>query len=327
MRLVHCFTLTHLAKLHIRDSSNTLGIGSTSVYKILHDGLKKPDKCEANSPTEGSVQICRPRRAEHPRAVIANLSHAKATAGSHKDSPTNNAPNNTSTEDIKALISVTTSIDIGEVALLAKKFKAATNPVEKICLLAEQAPLVIALKKNIARIPFLARLSRPLRCRCASGRTNTGTGFCHDRCRPAPLPLRSSFASRPRPYIYRIFRKSRSPAGGGTRVGRTMEGVIHPRLYKPEQFRKELSDRVQRPTENPKKKGSSPLRRFSSCERGGEGGEKPIMGRPCAWAYKCVRFSQTKNLLNNLGLQWRKQNAVTPTSQTRPFRHGDGVGA
>ncbi|GBP07935.1 Solute carrier family 46 member 3 [Eumeta japonica] len=57
-----------------------------------------------------------------------------------------------------------------------------------------------------------------------------------------------------------------------------------------------------------------------------EGGEKPIMGRPCARAHGCVRLSRTKNLLNNLCLQWRKQNAVTPTSQTRPFRHGDAVG-
>ncbi|GBP30485.1 hypothetical protein EVAR_20938_1 [Eumeta japonica] len=64
---------------------------------------------------------------------------------------------------------------------------------------------------------------------------------------------------------------------------------------------------------------------FSSCERGGEGREKPIMGRPCVRAHRCVRLSQTKNLLNNLCLQWRKQNAVTPISQTRPFRHGDAV--
>ncbi|GBP69631.1 5-formyltetrahydrofolate cyclo-ligase [Eumeta japonica] len=51
------------------------------------------------------------------------------------------------------------------------------------------------------------------------------------------------------------------------------------------------------------------------------------MGRPCARAHRCVRLSQTKNLLNNLDLQWRKQNAVTPTSQTRPFRHSEAVGA
>ncbi|GBP87446.1 hypothetical protein EVAR_61486_1 [Eumeta japonica] len=55
--------------------------------------------------------------------------------------------------------------------------------------------------------------------------------------------------------------------------------------------------------------------------------EKPLMGRPCARAHRCIRLSQTKNLLNNLYLQWRMQNAVTATSQTRQFRHGDAVGA
>ncbi|GBP71673.1 hypothetical protein EVAR_8279_1 [Eumeta japonica] len=34
--------------------------------------------------------------------------------------------------------------------------------------------------------------------------------------------------------------------------------------------------------------------KFSPCERDGEGGKKPIMGRPCARAHRCVRLSQTK---------------------------------
>ncbi|GBP34731.1 hypothetical protein EVAR_25735_1 [Eumeta japonica] len=58
---------------------------------------------------------------------------------------------------------------------------------------------------------------------------------------------------------------------------------------------------------------------FSPYERGGEGGEKAIMGRPCARAHGCVRLAWTKNLLNNLDLHWRKQNAMKPSSQTRPF--------
>ncbi|GBP43305.1 hypothetical protein EVAR_31189_1 [Eumeta japonica] len=62
------------------------------------------------------------------------------------------------------------------------------------------------------------------------------------------------------------------------------------------------------------------------CERGGKE-EKNPMGRPCARAHRCVRLSQTKNLLNNVDLRWRKQNAVTPSSRTRPFRHSDAVGA
>ncbi|GBP60160.1 hypothetical protein EVAR_41850_1 [Eumeta japonica] len=53
--------------------------------------------------------------------------------------------------------------------------------------------------------------------------------------------------------------------------------------------------------------------------RGGEGGEKPIMGRLCARAHMCVRLSQTKNLLNNVNLQWREQNAITPSFKTRPY--------
>ncbi|GBP20177.1 hypothetical protein EVAR_5608_1 [Eumeta japonica] len=59
--------------------------------------------------------------------------------------------------------------------------------------------------------------------------------------------------------------------------------------------------------------------KFSPCERAGEGGEKPIMGRPCARAHRCVRLSQTKNLLNNVNLQWREQNAITPSFKTRPY--------
>ncbi|GBP29470.1 hypothetical protein EVAR_22082_1 [Eumeta japonica] len=53
-----------------------------------------------------------------------------------------NASNDTSTEDIKVLLSVITSTDIGEHALLAEKFKTAANPVGKIIILAEKASLV-----------------------------------------------------------------------------------------------------------------------------------------------------------------------------------------
>ncbi|GBP44056.1 hypothetical protein EVAR_85210_1 [Eumeta japonica] len=43
------------------------------------------------------------------------------------------------------------------------------------------------------------------------------------------------------------------------------------------------------------------------------------MGRPCARAHRCVRLSQTKNLLNNVNLQWREQNAITLSFKTRPY--------
>ncbi|GBP15735.1 hypothetical protein EVAR_93923_1 [Eumeta japonica] len=59
--------------------------------------------------------------------------------------------------------------------------------------------------------------------------------------------------------------------------------------------------------------------KFSPCERDGEGGEKPLMGRPCARAHRCVRLAQTKNLLNNVNLQWREQNAITPSFKKRPY--------
>ncbi|GBP82704.1 hypothetical protein EVAR_64592_1 [Eumeta japonica] len=69
------------------------------------------------------------------------------TAGSRKNPP-NNVPNVTSTEDIKILLSVINSIDIDELALLTKKFKAAANPVEKIIILAEHTSLVETIKNN-----------------------------------------------------------------------------------------------------------------------------------------------------------------------------------
>ncbi|GBP14346.1 hypothetical protein EVAR_92345_1 [Eumeta japonica] len=46
------------------------------------------------------------------------------------------------TGDIKVLLSVITSLDIGKLALLVKKFKAAANPVEKIVVLVEHTSLV-----------------------------------------------------------------------------------------------------------------------------------------------------------------------------------------
>ncbi|GBP25072.1 hypothetical protein EVAR_19552_1 [Eumeta japonica] len=82
------------------------------------------------------------------RAFTDNLSYAKATAGSRKDPPTNSAPTTSSTKDIKPLVSMIEIIDIGEIVLLANKFKAVANPVEKILILAEHAPLVEAIKNN-----------------------------------------------------------------------------------------------------------------------------------------------------------------------------------
>ncbi|GBP75526.1 hypothetical protein EVAR_53567_1 [Eumeta japonica] len=82
------------------------------------------------------------------RAVTASLSYAKATVGFCKDPPTNSAPNKTSIEDVEALVSMISIVDIGETASLAKKFKAAADPVEKILLFAGHASLVEAIKNN-----------------------------------------------------------------------------------------------------------------------------------------------------------------------------------
>ncbi|GBP62111.1 hypothetical protein EVAR_53889_1 [Eumeta japonica] len=53
-----------------------------------------------------------------------------------------------STEDIKVLLLAISSIDIGELTFLAKKFKAAANPVEKIIDLAVHASFVKAIQNN-----------------------------------------------------------------------------------------------------------------------------------------------------------------------------------
>ncbi|GBP43761.1 hypothetical protein EVAR_28936_1 [Eumeta japonica] len=103
-------------------------------------------KVSNNKKAAPPVQIA-PCRAT-ARAVTGNLSYAKATARFCKNPSTNSAPKNSSTEDIKALMSMISVIDIGEIALLAKKSKAAANPVEKILLIAEHAPLVEAIKNN-----------------------------------------------------------------------------------------------------------------------------------------------------------------------------------
>ncbi|GBP55025.1 hypothetical protein EVAR_46321_1 [Eumeta japonica] len=88
-----------------------------------------------------------PRRAP-ARAVTQKLSYAKATAGPHTDPPPQTKTNSTPSENIKALMSVISIIEIGEVVLLANKFKAAANPVEKIQILAEHALLVEAIKNS-----------------------------------------------------------------------------------------------------------------------------------------------------------------------------------
>ncbi|GBP52255.1 hypothetical protein EVAR_83116_1 [Eumeta japonica] len=90
----------------------------------------------------------RSRRAEHPRAWSQIIYPTRKQQRIPQDPPTNRAPITSSTEDIRALMSMISIIDIGEIVLLAKKFKAAANPEEKILILAEEAPLMEAIKNN-----------------------------------------------------------------------------------------------------------------------------------------------------------------------------------
>ncbi|GBP58536.1 hypothetical protein EVAR_34538_1 [Eumeta japonica] len=72
----------------------------------------------------------------------------ESDGGSTQGSAKNNVPIDTATEDITVLLSVISTIDIDEIVLVAKKFKAAANPVEKNILLAENAQHVEAIKNN-----------------------------------------------------------------------------------------------------------------------------------------------------------------------------------
>ncbi|GBP07168.1 hypothetical protein EVAR_92074_1 [Eumeta japonica] len=118
------------------------------------DGMVKvtPPEATTSHDLQGTlsakiITLKKAARTERPRAVPANVSYAKMTAGPRKDPP-KNFLNDTSTENIKVLLSVITSVDIGELVLLAKKFKGAASPVEKIIVLVEHASLVETIKNN-----------------------------------------------------------------------------------------------------------------------------------------------------------------------------------
>ncbi|GBP84643.1 hypothetical protein EVAR_65569_1 [Eumeta japonica] len=119
---------------------------TTALQPVLATKTDVPPACHKSAGhTANCLVQTAPRRAP-ARAITANLSYAKATVGPRKDPSTNSAPNNTSTENIKALRSMISIIDFGKIAFLAKK--AAASPVEKILLLVEHAALVEAIKNN-----------------------------------------------------------------------------------------------------------------------------------------------------------------------------------
>ncbi|GBP57113.1 Nucleic-acid-binding protein from transposon X-element [Eumeta japonica] len=86
-----------------------------------------------------------PRRAP-ARAVSKNATYANVTAGRRKDPP--KTKSDVSTDTLSQIMSVISIIDINELADLAKSFKAASNPVEKLLILAKHASLVETIKNN-----------------------------------------------------------------------------------------------------------------------------------------------------------------------------------
>ncbi|GBP06443.1 Nucleic-acid-binding protein from transposon X-element [Eumeta japonica] len=91
-----------------------------------------------------------PRRAP-ARAVSSTLSYARAAAGPRNAPPA--AKNNpTSADGLSQLMSIITVIDTSELATLAKKFRTAANPTEKLISLIEHASLVEAIKINFNAI-------------------------------------------------------------------------------------------------------------------------------------------------------------------------------
>ncbi|GBP59825.1 Nucleic-acid-binding protein from transposon X-element [Eumeta japonica] len=88
-----------------------------------------------------------PRRAP-TRPVSSTLSYARAAAGPRNAPP---AAKNiaTSADDLSQLVSIITVIDTSELAILAKKFRTAANPTEKLICLIEHASLVEAIKNKL----------------------------------------------------------------------------------------------------------------------------------------------------------------------------------
>ncbi|GBP09534.1 hypothetical protein EVAR_76547_1 [Eumeta japonica] len=93
----------------------------------------------------GRLRHCR-MHTQVKQTVKQNLSYAKATTGPRK-APSTRLTALRAAENIKALMSMISIIDIGKIVLLANKFKAVANPVKKILILIEHAPLVEAIKK------------------------------------------------------------------------------------------------------------------------------------------------------------------------------------
>ncbi|GBP93841.1 ATP-dependent DNA helicase PIF6 [Eumeta japonica] len=86
-------------------------------------------KISTKSNNKNRPPAAQAHRAQLPRGFSANASHAKVTVGPRKH-PLRNAPNDTSAEDDEVLLAVIETIDIGGLALFAKKSKTAANFME-----------------------------------------------------------------------------------------------------------------------------------------------------------------------------------------------------
>ncbi|GBP63381.1 hypothetical protein EVAR_56492_1 [Eumeta japonica] len=91
--------------------------------------------------------MAKPRRAP-ARAVSSTLSYACAAAGPRSVPPAGKQNQTSAADHLNQLMSIISIIDNNELAILAKKFRTAANPTEKLTCLIEHASLVEAIIKN-----------------------------------------------------------------------------------------------------------------------------------------------------------------------------------
>ncbi|GBP68224.1 hypothetical protein EVAR_50369_1 [Eumeta japonica] len=88
-----------------------------------------------------------PRRTS-ARAVSSTLSYALAAAGPRSVPPAVKHNQTSAADDLNQLMSIISIIDTNELVILAKEFRAAASPTEKLICLIEHASLVGAIENN-----------------------------------------------------------------------------------------------------------------------------------------------------------------------------------
>ncbi|GBP56061.1 hypothetical protein EVAR_43823_1 [Eumeta japonica] len=96
------------------------------------------------APPHGNVS---PRRAT-ARTVSNTLTYARAATGPRSVPPTTKLNQFSTADDLKQLLSIILVIDTNELAILARKFRAAANPTEKLSSLVEQASILETIKSS-----------------------------------------------------------------------------------------------------------------------------------------------------------------------------------